>query len=69
MAWTQSDVDKLKKAMATGVKRVEFDGHATMFQDTGEMISLLKRMEAEVAAAAVSAGTSRTILVSHGRGV
>lgn len=69
MAWTQTDVDKLKKAMATGVKRVEFDGHLTMFQDTGEMIALLKRMEAEVAASTAAAGSSRTFLVSHGRGV
>ena len=48
MAWTQTDIDALKKAIATGAKRVRFQGHETEFHDLSEMRSLLADMEREV---------------------
>lgn len=53
MAYTQSDIDALKKAMATGVKRVVFVSGETRreqeFHSLADMQTLLDRMEAEVA--------------------
>lgn len=68
MAWTQTDVDTLKKAIASGVRRVQYESHLTEYQDTGSMIRALKLMEAEVAAASGGTVASRTILVQHARG-
>lgn len=69
MAWTQADVDTLKKAIQSGVRSVSFADHATVYQDTASMIRALRLMEAEVAAISGSATSGRTILVQHGRGV
>jgi hypothetical protein len=59
MAWTQADVSALKAAMATGAKAVTIAGETTVFRDLDEMERLLRRMEAEVAAAAVTRSPRR----------
>lgn len=55
MAWTQTDIDRLKKAIGTGAKRVEFGSGETRrvqeFRSLAEMWSILAEMEAEVAGA------------------
>lgn len=55
MAWTQSDIDALKAAMALGVKSAEFRSGDTSrkqeFRSLAEMQDLLSRMQAEVSAA------------------
>lgn len=66
--WTQADADKLKAAIAGGLRRVTFGDKTTEFQDLGEMRKLLKEMLADIAAAASPAG-SRSFLVQHDRGV
>ena len=48
MAWTQSDIDKLKKAMAKGVRRVRYISGEVEYQDVADMERVLKLMEAEV---------------------
>ena len=48
MAYTQSDIDKLREAMATGARRVKFQGHETEFRDLDEMKSQLADMQSEV---------------------
>lgn len=48
MAYTQSDLDKLKKAIATGASRVKFQGHETEFRSLDEMLKLQSLMEAEI---------------------
>lgn len=52
MAWTQSDIDALKQAMATGVKRAEFGSGETRrvheFRTLAEMQIILAQMEAEL---------------------
>ena len=50
MAWTQDDVDRLKKMMATGALRGRFDNRDVTFRSIEEMNQLLAQMEAEVAA-------------------
>lgn len=53
MAWTQGDIDVLKQAMATGVRRAVFGSGETRreqeFQSLTDMLRLLAEMEGEVA--------------------
>jgi hypothetical protein len=65
MAWTQSDIDALKAAIKTGIRRVTYTDKTVEYQDTASMIRALRLLEAEVA----TATPGRTILVQHGRGV
>lgn len=55
MAWTQTDIDRLKRAIATGARRVEFGSGETRrvqeFHALKDMLDLLTRMEAEAAGA------------------
>lgn len=69
MAWTQSDVDALKAAIAAGVRRVAINDRMVEYQDMAAMIRALSLMEAEVASSASKVSPSRTVLVKHGRGV
>lgn len=48
MAYTQSDIDALKQAMATGAKRVRFQTHETEFRSLDEMERQLAAMERSV---------------------
>ncbi|MET3892792.1 ABC-type xylose transport system substrate-binding protein [Bosea sp. OAE506] len=52
MAWTQTDIDRLKAAMATGARKVAFGSGETRreqeFRSLEEMERLLARMESEV---------------------
>ena len=52
MAWTQTDVDKLKKAMAQGALRVRFADREVTYRSLDEMQATLRMMAADVAAAA-----------------
>lgn len=47
MAWTQSDIDTLKAAMAQGVKRVRYVSGEVEYQTFAEMQQLLAKMERE----------------------
>jgi hypothetical protein len=53
MAWTQSDIDALKRAIATGVKKATFGSGETRreqeFRSLAEMKETLADMQAEVA--------------------
>ncbi|RWH86436.1 MAG: hypothetical protein EOR77_21550 [Mesorhizobium sp.] len=48
MAWTQTDIDAIKKAMATGVLTVKHGETLSTFRSMSEMERVLARMEAEV---------------------
>lgn len=69
MAWTQTDIDKLKTAIASGVMRVDYENTRVHYQTTDDMLKALRRMESELAEGAMGKGTGRTILVQHGRGL
>ncbi|MBY5475720.1 hypothetical protein HFO84_00040 [Rhizobium leguminosarum] len=48
MAWTQADIDRLKKAMASGVKQTMEGGRMVTFDTFEAMQNRLAMMEAEV---------------------
>jgi hypothetical protein len=56
MAWTQSDVDALKAALALGATRVRFADRDVTYRSLAEMKAILRDMEEEVA---VANGTTR----------
>jgi len=57
MAWTQTNIDVLEKAIATGVLEVQFpDGSRTRYQSTADMLRVRDLMRNSVNSAA---GTSR----------
>jgi hypothetical protein len=66
MAFTQTDIDALKKAMALGLRSAEFrSGDTTRkqeFRSLREMEQLLARMERDIGTAAPA-----TIYVQHSR--
>lgn len=49
MALTQTDIDRLKKAIAKGVLKVEYDGEAVTYQSIDQMLKALAFAEAELA--------------------
>ena len=48
MAWTQTQVDALREAIAAGVLRVKVGDMDTQFRSQADMLQLLRVMEAEV---------------------
>lgn len=63
MAWSQSDLDKIDAAIASGVKSVTFaDGRQKMYQNVDQMLAARRVIEAQlqVAAQALS-GVSRRV--------
>ena len=55
MAWTQDDVDAIKAALATGARDVQYsDGSRVSYRSEAEMMSIMKRMQAEVAGSSVT---------------
>lgn len=52
MAWSQADIDTLKAAIASGVRRVQYHDREVEYQTTADMLTALGSMQAEVAAAA-----------------
>lgn len=57
MAFTQTDIDRLKAAMASGVLTVEIEGKRITYRSMAELERALARAEAEVAAASNSSVT------------
>lgn len=48
MAWTQTDIDRLKAAIGLGVKRVRYASGETEYQSLDEMRKLLNDMQRDV---------------------
>ncbi len=67
--WTQTDVDNLKAAVATGVLTVTYDGpprRSITYQTLAEMRSLLAEMTAAVASAAGTRTSYRLVATRKG---
>lgn len=63
MAYTQADLDALKKAIASGAQRVRYaDGSEILYRSMAEMEAALAKITAEVSPSAT--GNGRTTLVS-----
>lgn len=45
MAYTQADIDALKKAIVSGVRKVKFSDRETEFRDLAEMKEILRDAE------------------------
>lgn len=67
MAWTQTDVDALKAAIATGAKDVQYsDGSRVTYRSLDEMKDILGEMKAEVAGSGIK--RVRTVRVDSCKG-
>ena len=68
MAWTQTDVDSLKQAIADGrgARSITFADQSVTFHTADEMLKLLAVMQQDVARAA---GQSRTRYAATSKGV
>ncbi len=64
MAWTQSDIDALKAAIAKGVRTVAYADRTVSYNTPQEMIAVLAMMEAEVS----QSTAGRSTVASFGRG-
>lgn len=54
MAWTQTDLDAINAAIATGARRVRFQTHEVEYQSVGDLLRARDAIAAEVGAAAGS---------------
>jgi hypothetical protein len=52
MAWTQTDYDALKAAIAKGVQSVEYNGRTVTYHSLKDMRELLAEMERDLAGTA-----------------
>jgi len=67
MAFTQNDIDTLKKAIASGVRTVQRNGEMVTYNSLAEMRAALRMMEDEVAGTA--ARVVKVAYPSTGRGL
>ena len=67
---TQADVDRLKRAAATGELTVEYDGKRVTMRSADELMRLIAWAEGQLAAADPVANPPRTRVsyLAHGRG-
>lgn len=56
MAWTQSQLDALKRAYAAGTLRVTFEGRTVEYGSADDLLARIRTVEAEIAA---TVGTAR----------
>ena len=66
MALTQTDVDRLKNAMATGVLTVEYEGRRVTYRSQAELERALALAQEDVAQATAE-GAITYSLASHDR--
>jgi len=48
MAWTQTDLDKIEAAIATGARRVRFQTHEVEYQSIGDMLKVRDLIKADL---------------------
>ncbi|MCA0275860.1 MAG: hypothetical protein LCH86_07650 [Proteobacteria bacterium] len=48
MAWTQSDLDRIEKAIASGVRKVRFQTHEAEYQSMREMLLARDVIKSEI---------------------
>ena len=64
MAWTQTELDKLKKAYALGALTVEYAGQRVTYRSLAEMKQIIADMESEISG---SSSKPRTSVVQFDR--
>lgn len=63
MAWTQSDLDAINAAIATGAKSVAFGTHSVTYQSAAEMLQI--KTEIEKALRATASPTIKRLTPRH----
>ena len=67
MSWTESELEALKRAYATGTLRVSYDGKSVEYGSAADLLSRIRTIEREMAA-----GTSKPLpaagFAGHSRG-
>ncbi|OIN87241.1 MAG: hypothetical protein AUJ21_11895 [Anaerolineae bacterium CG1_02_58_13] len=58
MAFTQTELDALKRAYAAGTLSVSYDGRTVTYGNAADLLSRMRVIEAEISAVA---GTSRPV--------
>lgn len=58
MAWIESDLAKIEKAIATGARRVRFKDHDTEFHSLDEMLKIRDLIRTDLGVSADGAGVS-----------
>ena len=61
MAYTQTDIDKLKAALASGVLTVRTGEHSVTYQSAADMAKQLQRMQDEVDATSGKTVSRRSV--------
>ena len=51
MAWSQAEVDALRKAYASGTLRVSYDGRSVEYGSEADLIRRIRTIESEMAVA------------------
>jgi len=63
MAWTQNDLDAISSAIAGNKKSVTFaDGRQVTYQDVDKMLSVRNAIKAELNAALIPGGRTRSVV-------
>lgn len=60
MALTQTDVDNLESALASGELTVEYDGRRVTFRSVAELVQALAYAKQEVAAASAAGNVTQS---------
>ncbi len=61
MTWTQSELDALKAAYASGTLRVSYDGRTVEYGSEGDLIRRIRTIEREIAATSGTGKPSRSL--------
>lgn len=56
MAYSSAELDALKRAYATGVVQVEYEGRKTVYDSGAAILARIRVIEAEMAAASSASG-------------
>jgi hypothetical protein len=67
MAWTSADVDRLKAAIASGTRSVQYADKSVSYQSTEDMLKALQAMESEVAGVGAATSGGRCTFASFKR--
>ncbi|MDO5757311.1 MAG: hypothetical protein Q4P24_07320 [Rhodobacterales bacterium] len=51
MAWTQTELEALRRAYASGTLRVSYDGKTLEYGSANDLLSRIRMIEGEIAAA------------------
>jgi hypothetical protein len=69
MAFTQSDADTLRRAIASGARTLKLNGEEVTYGSLAELRAALNMVERELNGSAVEAGNFKTTYPRTGRGL